>query len=60
MQSRFIQCIGASENFSDNPDLDNDAARNIRSVRMCAEQVPDETSIAAFEHIWFSSEKLAA
>jgi len=60
MQSRFIQCIGASGSFSDHPDLDNEAARNIRSVRVRAEQDPDDSSIAAFEHIWFSSRKLAA
>ncbi|MGI9415380.1 MAG: protein-L-isoaspartate O-methyltransferase family protein, partial [Hyphomicrobiales bacterium] len=60
MQSSFIQCVGASDSFSDHPNLDDEAARNIRSVRVCAEQAPDDTSIAAFEHIWFSSEKLAA
>ena len=60
MQSRFIQCVGASESFSDLPGLDNEAARNIRSVHVRADQNPDETSIAAFEHIWFSSRKLAA
>ena len=60
MQSRFIQCVGASESFSDRPDLDDETARNIRSVRVRAEQDPDDTSVAAFEHIWFSSRKLAA
>ena len=60
MQSRFIQCVGASDSFGDHPGLDNAAAQNIRSVRVRADQAPDDTSIATFEHIWFSSEKLAA
>ena len=54
----FIPCVGASETGSclRTPDLEE--AQNVRSVWLGAERPPDESAIAVFPDIWFSSAAL--
>jgi protein-L-isoaspartate(D-aspartate) O-methyltransferase len=54
----FIPCIGASDTGSCLRVPDLEEARNIRSVWLSAERMPDDSAIAVFPDIWFSSSAL--
>ena len=55
MPAWFIPCIGASEGVAGSTPLDPNAARRSQSIRLTAEQVPDQTATAVYQDIWFSS-----
>ncbi len=54
----FIPCVGCD--ISHNPQLlpGPISARKIRSLWLSSEKQPDETAIAIYDDIWFSSQKL--
>jgi len=57
MPSWFIPCVGASkEVVVMRAPKSNAEARSIRSVWTTAERKPDQTAIAVYPDIWFSSE----
>jgi protein-L-isoaspartate(D-aspartate) O-methyltransferase len=58
MPAWFIPCVGASEGTAVSRRVDTNAARRSRSIRLIAEQVPDQTATAVYRDIWFSSDAL--
>jgi protein-L-isoaspartate(D-aspartate) O-methyltransferase len=56
MTSWFIPCVGGAstvDGFAKAPNLDE--AWSIKSVWLTSDRAPDETCVATYEHIWFSS-----
>jgi len=58
MPAWFLPCIGASEGAAGPTPPDPNAARRSQSIRLTAEQVPDQTATAVYQDIWFSSDEL--
>ena len=58
MPAWFIPCVGASEAPAGSPEIDPNAAWRSRSIRLTAQQAPDETATAVYPDIWFSSDAL--
>ena len=58
MQAWFIPCIGASDTSGCTRVPDIDEARNVRSLWLISERMPDDSAIAVFPDIWFSSSGL--
>ncbi|RKT21154.1 protein-L-isoaspartate(D-aspartate) O-methyltransferase [Paraburkholderia sp. RAU2J] len=59
MPSWFIPCVGGAGTFDDavkDPTLDD--AWAIQSVWLTSDRAPDETCVAAYRHLWFSSSPL--
>ena len=55
MPAYFIACVGAAD-VGDNPLIpDHNSAWRCRSVHLRRNQVPDESVIANYQHVWFSS-----
>jgi protein-L-isoaspartate(D-aspartate) O-methyltransferase len=57
-QAWFIPCVGASEEAARASPPDRNAAWRSRSIRLTAEQAPDQTATAVYQDIWFSSDAL--
>jgi protein-L-isoaspartate(D-aspartate) O-methyltransferase len=55
MPAWFIPCIGASSTDACTRAPDSREARSARSAWLVADKEPDETAVAAYEHMWFSS-----
>jgi protein-L-isoaspartate(D-aspartate) O-methyltransferase len=55
MPAWFIPCIGASdpEGCTKAPDVGE--ARSARSIWLTTERMPDETAVAVYRDLWFSS-----
>ena len=60
MNSYFIPCVGASDADVCLKAPDEDKAWSVRSVWLSAEREPDETAVAIYEHLWFSSAEIPA
>jgi protein-L-isoaspartate(D-aspartate) O-methyltransferase len=58
MPAWFIPCVGASEQPAGSTPPDRNLAWRSRSIRLTAEQAPDQTATAVYQDIWFSSEAL--
>lgn len=56
MPAWFIPCVGASDAAPSSTPPDPDAAWRSRSIRLTAEQAPDQTATAIYQDIWFSSD----
>jgi protein-L-isoaspartate(D-aspartate) O-methyltransferase len=54
----FIPCIGASDTRGCSRVPDPEEARNVRSVWLSSERLPDDSAIAVFPDIWLSSSAL--
>jgi protein-L-isoaspartate(D-aspartate) O-methyltransferase len=55
MSSWFIPCAGASSPKGNTLVPTPSTARRIRSLHLNREQAPDESAVAVYEHVWFSS-----
>ncbi|MDP1700683.1 MAG: SAM-dependent methyltransferase [Aestuariivirga sp.] len=55
MSSWFIPCAGASSPKGGTLAPNLSTARRIRSLHLNRERAPDESAVAIYEHIWFSS-----
>jgi protein-L-isoaspartate(D-aspartate) O-methyltransferase len=55
----FIPCVGASNGDDCTKVPTGCEARSVRSVRLVDDQLPDETAVAVFKDIWFSTDELA-
>jgi protein-L-isoaspartate(D-aspartate) O-methyltransferase len=61
MPSWFIPCIGAADEIAPAKVPDSLAeARSIRSIWVTADRSPDESAVAIYPDVWFSSEPVAA
>ncbi len=58
MSSWFIPCAGASSQKGSALAPTPATARRIRSLHLIRERAPDESAVAIYEHVWFSSAKL--
>ena len=58
MSSWFIPCAGASRPKGSALAPTPSTARRIRSLHLTREQAPDESAVAVYAHVWFSSAKL--
>jgi protein-L-isoaspartate(D-aspartate) O-methyltransferase len=56
MPSWFIPCVGVSEADAGSAPPTSNAAWRSRSIRLAAEQAPDQTATAVYRDIWFSSD----
>jgi len=57
MPSWFIPCVGASDEIPPLRLPESTAeARSIRSIRRTAERPPDESAVAVYPDVWFSSD----
>lgn len=59
MSARFIPCIGASDNGQCTRAPNILEAQAIRSVWLTGDQKPDETAVAIFPDLWFSTADLS-
>ena len=57
MPAWFIPCVGAS-NVDDCTKVPS--GQETWSVRLVGDQLPDETSVAVYKHVWFSTDELAS
>jgi protein-L-isoaspartate(D-aspartate) O-methyltransferase len=57
MPAWFIPCVGASEAASCTKVPDGREAWSIQSAWLTAERRPNETAVAIYEDVWFSSER---
>lgn len=55
MGSWFIPCVGAPEAAEGAKLPSRTAARRVRSLWLRRERAPDDTAVAAFDEVWFSS-----
>ncbi len=55
MRSWFIPCVGAGKEMEPLKDPDAREARAVRSIWLTAERQPDETALAVYRDVWFSS-----
>jgi protein-L-isoaspartate(D-aspartate) O-methyltransferase len=60
MPSWFIACVGASDAVECTKIPDPREAWSARSAWLTAEREPDETAVAIYKDLWFSSAELAA
>lgn len=58
MTSWFIPCAGASSPKGSALAPTPSTARRIRSLHLTRDHAPDDSAIAIYEHVWFSSAKL--
>jgi protein-L-isoaspartate(D-aspartate) O-methyltransferase len=58
MNSYFIPCVGASETDECTKIPDSDAAWSMRSVWLTADRAPDDTAVAIYKHVWFSTAEI--
>lgn len=58
MSSWFIPCAGASSPKGCTLAPDPSTARRIRSLHLTQDHAPDNSAVATYEHVWFSSAKL--
>lgn len=58
MSSWFIPCAGASSPKGSALAPTPSTARRIRSLHLNRVRAPDESAVAIYEHVWFSSAKL--
>jgi protein-L-isoaspartate(D-aspartate) O-methyltransferase len=58
MPAWFIPCIGASSIEGCTRTPDSREARSVRSAWLVADKEPDETAVAVYEHVWFSSARV--
>jgi protein-L-isoaspartate(D-aspartate) O-methyltransferase len=58
MNSYFIPCVGASEADECKKIPDSSEAWSARSVWLTADREPDETAVAIYKHVWFSSAEI--
>ena len=58
MSSWFIPCAGASSPKGNTLAPTPATARRIRSLHLTRVQAPDESAVAIYEHVWFSSAKV--
>jgi protein-L-isoaspartate(D-aspartate) O-methyltransferase len=58
MMSWFIPCVGAAD--AEQPDKSPDLreARSARSIWLVGDRAPDETAVAVYKDVWFSSAEL--
>ncbi|WP_026793303.1 protein-L-isoaspartate O-methyltransferase family protein [Pleomorphomonas oryzae] len=55
MRSWFIPCVGASQLPSTRLPKTADEVRSIRSIWRTADRIPDDTAVAIYPDVWFSS-----
>jgi protein-L-isoaspartate(D-aspartate) O-methyltransferase len=55
MPAWFIPCVGASETGGCVKVPNADEARNVRSVWLSSKRLPDESAVAVFLDVWFST-----
>ncbi|WP_243375344.1 protein-L-isoaspartate O-methyltransferase family protein [Microvirga solisilvae] len=55
----FISCSGTSENLSIAKLPSEDDLASVRSIWLVEDRVPDESAIAIYETVWFSSAQVA-
>jgi protein-L-isoaspartate(D-aspartate) O-methyltransferase len=58
MASYFIPCVGASSTDECTKAPDSAGAWSARSLWLTAEREPDETAVAIYRHLWFSSAEI--
>jgi protein-L-isoaspartate(D-aspartate) O-methyltransferase len=58
MPSWFIPCVGASDTSACLRAPGPDEARNVRSLWLSSERLPDDSALAVFREVWFSSHGL--
>ncbi len=59
MRAWFIPCVGASSELKPQKLPANaDAARTLRSIWRTTDRTPDQTALAVYRDVWFSSEEL--
>ena len=58
MSSWFIPCAGASSPRGSALAPTPSTARRIRSLHLTRDRIPDESAVAIYEHVWFSSAKV--
>jgi protein-L-isoaspartate(D-aspartate) O-methyltransferase len=59
MASYFVPCVGASNAEQSKKIPDSTEAWSARSAWLTADREPDETAVAIYDHVWFSSTELA-
>jgi protein-L-isoaspartate(D-aspartate) O-methyltransferase len=59
MPAWFIPCVGASNADDCTKVPTGREARSVRSVRLIDDQLPDETAVAVYKDIYFSTDELA-
>jgi protein-L-isoaspartate(D-aspartate) O-methyltransferase len=60
MASWFIPCVGASDTVECSRIPDPREAWSVRSAWLTADREPDETAVAIYRYLWFSSAEFAA
>ena len=60
MPSWFIPCVGASSGEQCMKVPGRDEARSVRSAWLSADRKPDETALAVYKDMWFSSAPVSA
>ena len=58
MRSWFIPCVGAAEAGDATLLPTRETAAKIRSLRLTGETPPDDSAVAIFEDVWFSSSEI--
>ena len=58
MPSWFTPCVGASEAGPGATVPDYEAAWRVKSIRLVAQEAPDETACAVYGDVWFSSKNV--
>lgn len=58
MSSWFIPCAGASSPRGSSLAPTPSTARRIHSLHLIRDRAPDDSAVAVYEHVWFSSAKL--
>jgi protein-L-isoaspartate(D-aspartate) O-methyltransferase len=58
MNAYFIPCVGASETNECTKIPDSGEARSMRSVWLTSDRAPDETAVAIYKRVWFSSAEI--
>ncbi|MCM5557074.1 protein-L-isoaspartate O-methyltransferase [Pleomorphomonas sp. JP5] len=59
MRAWFIPCVGASSELQPQKlPASVDAARTLRSIWRTTDRTPDQSALAVYRDVWFSSEKL--
>ena len=59
MPAWFIPCIGASSSEGCSKVPNAHEAKSVRSAWFVAEREPDESAIAVYDDLWFSSQSIA-
>jgi protein-L-isoaspartate(D-aspartate) O-methyltransferase len=54
----FIPCVGASGGVGSIKQPTGQGARSARSIWLTANKAPDDTAVAVYEQVWFSSEPI--